>query len=242
MRIHSFLRYVRRVPTKFRTGTLGVALALTTACVIFEGEEHLQPPSRLAQEAGDGDAPRPTDAAPDATDASSGPGPDAARARVVFVTHAVRTGDLGGIAGADAICNAEAAANGVPGSFIAYLHRGGGDSGHPARRLASDGGWSRVDGIAIFEGNPRTVLPAVPLDVTADAGRLAAGERVWTGLYGGPSSICGAGGGDVWSTAAPAALPGAGWGDPKAMKSSTWHLRGTLAACADRLHLYCFEQ
>ena len=41
--------------------------------------------------------------------------------RTVFVTESVHTGDLGGIEGADAICQAEADAAGLAGTFLAWL-------------------------------------------------------------------------------------------------------------------------
>ena len=40
---------------------------------------------------------------------------------LVFVTSTTHNGNLGGVAGADAICNARAAAAGLPGSYLAWI-------------------------------------------------------------------------------------------------------------------------
>jgi hypothetical protein len=220
---------------------LCVALSVTTACVIFEGAEHVVDSPPRGDDAGDADAPLGHDGAtrPEAAPPTDA-GADATRRKIVFVTGSSRNGALGGIDGGDAVCNAEAASSGLSGVFVAYLSRGGGGSGHPAGRLLGDAGWSRADGLVAFDGNPRNVAPSLPIDVTADAGRLPAGERVWTGIYNGPTSICGTGVDGPWTTVNPP-LEGAGWGDPKA-QDGAWHVHSTLTACSDRLHLYCFEQ
>ncbi len=61
----------------------------------------------------------------------------------VFVTSTTTNGQIGGIAGADAICGARAEAAGLIGTFIAYL----GDSTTTATsRLVGSRGWIRTDG------------------------------------------------------------------------------------------------
>lgn len=229
--------------TTLRRG-LAVGLVLSTAChtlISIDGDgpppaDDPGPasPSTPVDGTGDQDSSAVLDAArPEST-------PDVRWARVAFVTGAAHGGDLGGLPGADAICNAEAARSGLPGVFLAYLHRGDGDVGHPGHRLPLDGGWGRADGLAVFDGNPRDVPPLIPLDRTPDAARIAATERVWTGISGAPSGLCGTGSGDSWTTASTA-LGGAGWGDPSAT-SSAWAQHGSLVACNERLHIYCFEQ
>src|SRR5262249_55630490 len=44
--------------------------------------------------------------------------------KIVFVTSATHTGNLGGLSGADAICNTDAAAGGLPGTYMAWLSDG----------------------------------------------------------------------------------------------------------------------
>jgi hypothetical protein len=62
---------------------------------------------------------------------------------VVFATSTAYSGDLGGLAGADAICAARALAGGIPGVFVAWLSTGTMDA---RDRLGTAEGWVRVDG------------------------------------------------------------------------------------------------
>ena len=217
-------------------------LLLTGACTTILSIDGEAPPDERGDAARDDAATNAAivDGARDGLAPADG-SPPSARGKRVFVSATAQTGALGGLAGADAICAAEATRSGLAGVFIAYLHRGGGDTGHPGHRLPLDGGWSRVDGLAAFLGNPHDVAPTVPLDLTADAARLDAGERVWTGITTGPSAQCGTGNDDAWTTTSPT-LGGAGWGDPSVANAGTWAVHGTLAACTERLHIYCFEQ
>jgi cysteine-rich repeat protein len=52
--------------------------------------------------------------------------------RLVFATSTLHTGNLGGLAGADAICNARAQAAGLPGTYMAWLSTG---QGSPSTRF-----------------------------------------------------------------------------------------------------------
>ena len=52
--------------------------------------------------------------------------------RFVFVTSTLHTGELGGLAGADAICNERAAAGGLSGTYMAWLSD---DTGAPSTRM-----------------------------------------------------------------------------------------------------------
>ena len=67
----------------------------------------------------------------------------------VFVTSTPITGEFGGLAGADAICNAEAAAAGIPGTYVAWLS----SSTVNARDRLGGGsrGWVRVDGLPVLD-------------------------------------------------------------------------------------------
>ena len=69
--------------------------------------------------------------------------PPGARANYVFATSSLHPGDLGGLAGADAICQQRATAAGLTGTYVAYLTSGG---IHASTRLIGSRGWQRVDG------------------------------------------------------------------------------------------------
>ncbi len=60
-----------------------------------------------------------------------------------FVTSTTHTGNLGGLAGADAICQMRASAAGLPGNYRAWLSS---DTTSVASRLGTASGWIRPDG------------------------------------------------------------------------------------------------
>jgi hypothetical protein len=69
----------------------------------------------------------------------------------VFVTSSLHNGDLGGLAGADAICN-QAAAGNLPGNYTAWL----------SVESGSIAAWERVfdnpDGYRLYDGSPVALL------------------------------------------------------------------------------------
>ena len=52
---------------------------------------------------------------------NEGGGGGAAPRNIVFATSTLQDGNLGGLAGADAICNTRASAAGLPGAYVAWL-------------------------------------------------------------------------------------------------------------------------
>jgi len=72
----------------------------------------------------------------------------AATPRILFLTSTAYTGNLGGVAGADAKCNARAAAAGLPGTYKAWIADGLGNS--PALKWTHyNSPYVRVDGAVI---------------------------------------------------------------------------------------------
>lgn len=71
--------------------------------------------------------------------------------KLVFVTSKVTDGDIGGVTGADTICNYLATAAGLRGVYMAWLSDG--TSGGPATRFAhrSITPYYRVDGVKVAE-------------------------------------------------------------------------------------------
>jgi hypothetical protein len=71
---------------------------------------------------------------------------------LMFVTSSVHTGNLGGLAGADAICQARANGVGLPGTYRAYLSSIDANTPIPApSRMNGASGWVRVDGVPVVE-------------------------------------------------------------------------------------------
>jgi hypothetical protein len=115
-----------------------------------------------------------------------GPNPN-----VMFVTTGTQTGSLGGLSGADAICQSDAKAAGLSGTFVAYLST---STQNASARLVTAGGgasrgWVRTDGMPIADTAANlaagTLWYPPSLDQTGAAVTTSAPE-VWTGsLYTG---------------------------------------------------------
>jgi hypothetical protein len=93
-------------------------------------------------------------------DGDGGPGDDsgitlngdtisAIASNLVFVTSTSKLGGAyGGLAGGDAECQARAMAQGFPGTYVAYLST---STVNAVDRLGSARGWSRLDGLPVFD-------------------------------------------------------------------------------------------
>jgi hypothetical protein len=105
------------------------------------------------------------------------------RYNVAFVTstvHAVNT--LGGVAGADSICQQRADAAGLDGSFVAWIS----DSQSSAfSRLGAARGWVRVDGLP-FMDEIRAPLTYYPPSLT-EQGAPVTDTPIGLGRYGEPT-------------------------------------------------------
>lgn len=105
------------------------------------------------------------------------------RPNVVFVTTATSMGTfgngaLGALGTADQVCAGEAAAAGLPGTFVAWITAG---STTAASRLAGSRGWIRPDGVPVADDVAGLTSGQVynPISLTAD-GTLV-NDYVWTG-------------------------------------------------------------
>ncbi len=156
---------------------------------------------------------------------------------LMFTTSGTYTGNLGGLAGADATCQALASGAGLEGHYLAYL---GATGTNAPSRFAGASGWTRVDGSPMINqiGEFGTVALAYPpsLDEAGNDLTSSAEVRVWTATnadttyYG---QNCNAGPSD-WSTTMTQTLAGT----LSATNSNVLNI-GT-ASCAAALHLYCF--
>lgn len=68
------------------------------------------------------------------------------RPNKIFISSTATSGNLGGIAGADAFCEARATAAGLPGTFVALLWT---STTTPADRVAGSRGWVDLQGTVI---------------------------------------------------------------------------------------------
>ena len=109
------------------------------------------------------------------------------RANFAFVTEQRFTGALGGVAGADARCQSEAAAAGLVGDFVAMIRST--DRPNPAALLAGSRGWVMRDGKWVADLPEQIVDGAFfhPVYAYANGTRVDTaddGFRVWTGDNG----------------------------------------------------------
>jgi len=101
---------------------------------------------------------------------------------LAFVSSSASTGSFGGLAAADALCQADAAAAQLPspGDFRAWLSDSGTDA---VDRFTYDGAWARPDGILVA-ASPTDLIDGTlnaPINVTAAGAYLDANWAVWTG-------------------------------------------------------------
>jgi len=174
------------------------------------------------------------------TPAVKGPPPPAEK--LVFVTSDTFDGNLGGLAGADAICQA-AADNAIPplsGVFKAWLSD---NTDSPSTRFTqatvpyklTDGTTIANDWADLTDGSL-----AAPINVTENGGLPGGLPYVWTSTTAtGSAELCCANCSE-WTSNAP--IFADGWWGNSAASNASWTDTNTGAPCINLVHLYCFEQ
>jgi hypothetical protein len=169
---------------------------------------------------------------------AAGPGPDAAlddTANYVFVTAMAFTGDLGGIDGADAICNDAAQFAALAGTYRAWLSTGTVDA---IDRIADARGWVRPDGLP-FADRPSDIAAGKVYypPVVTEAETFPPVREVWTsttadGRFNRSTGDC-----DGWSSDDGELTGGNGTsvGGPVAFTDN----RGAVASCDTPRSLLC---
>ena len=177
-----------------------------------------------------------TDGGTDAgTGGSAGTGGDSGQTdRRIFRTSTAQTANLGGIAGADEICAAQASAAGLEGEFKAWLST----IASPVfqRVTQSSGPYVLVDGTIVANDWDDLVDGSILTPINLDASGVIRPGEVWTGTLatGGsyPDDDCAA----FTSGSTGVALCGA-----TDTTSSKW-TENITPACSTLLGLYCIEQ
>jgi hypothetical protein len=160
---------------------------------------------------------------------------------LVFVSSTEQPGDLGGLAGADAICQRLARAAGLPGRYRDWLSTGSASPGTRFTRATMpytlpDGTviahhWSDLTGGSLRHSIDRT-----------EAGEgINAGDTAWSNTLpnGAPA------GSAPWAHCSNWAAAGAGEDGHVGIPFSTredWSYTGSLMYCAAPQRLYCFQQ
>jgi hypothetical protein len=94
----------------------------------------------------------------------------------VFVTSTLHTGNLGGLAGADAICQDLAAKHLMTGTFRAWLSSG---TTNAFDRVSDSGSWYTTKGVLAFQ-DKLAIRGGTAVDLD-DEGGIRHGAEVWSG-------------------------------------------------------------
>jgi hypothetical protein len=164
---------------------------------------------------------------------------------LVFITSTTHTGDLNGLAGADAICQtrADSVAPDLPGSYKAWLSTGASAGQSPARRFRRSGQPYRLvnstNSIAASFADLTDGTLANPITLT-EAGNSVSAGWAWTntapdGVVDStfPAFDCG-----DWAEGTDASS--GSFGVPTATSSGWTDIASTY--CDIPAHLYCFQQ
>jgi len=154
---------------------------------------------------------------------------------LAFLTSTASHGDLGGLAGADALCVARATAAGLPAptTFVAWLSDGSSDA---IDRLTYDGPWIRLDGVQVAAGKSDLADQTLhaPINLT-ETGVYLGNWGVWSGtLSNGTSSgqSCA-----NWTTGGAGASAHYGIAN-KASLGWTYY---STSICSSSFRLYCLS-
>jgi hypothetical protein len=154
----------------------------------------------------------------------------------MFVTSTTHTGNLGGLAGADAICQARAQAGGRAGTYKAWLST---STVNANTRFGSASGWVRVDGKPFANtladlGNGKIFYPPNLDEFGANVGQQQVMTNTTLGGVVHPNS----GGDCLGFTSSAAATPGTGGGWTNA--SSYMFQNNVYPSCSTGGRIYCF--
>lgn len=216
---------------------LAGAAAFACASPSLEDEEPGVPlpdrvPSLPKTDASTVDRSAPVDPPKDARPDQEAAPVDAFRQLHAFVSSATVNAALGGIAGADQKCNTLAAAQGLKGTYRAWLSVNGTNA---ATRITSAGPWQLVTGEVVAATHAQLTSGQLSRPLNIDEKGLAAPiaeDRVWTGTapngtFSGPE--CG-----LWSGAGTGRVGEAQFTD------SRWS-NSTVESCGLLNRVYCFE-
>ncbi|MFT4036996.1 MAG: hypothetical protein QM692_02350 [Thermomicrobiales bacterium] len=155
---------------------------------------------------------------------------------LVFLSSSLHTGALGGLSGADAICQSLAAAASQPGSYKAWLSDATGSA--LSRFVQSPGPYRLVNGTRIASSFADLTDGSLltQISVTETGGNSGVTEAVFTGTnIDGNASLTASCGN--WMNAA-----GGGGGAGRAdVVDANW-TTFALGSCGIQHHLYCFQQ
>lgn len=168
-------------------------------------------------------------------------GDETCGACLVFVSSSLYTGNLGGLTGADAKCQALADVAGLPGTYLAWLSEA---SASPSTRfIRATVPYTLVSGTKVANGwsglTGSTLIHSI--DVTEFGVNSGSDDiGVWTNTRsdGLPKSVTGAGRCTEWTSAAVAQL---GYVGMTTSTSSSW-TDSAPVQCSALFRIFCFQQ
>ncbi len=151
-----------------------------------------------------------------------------------FVTSTTHTGNLGGLTGADAICQARASAASLPGTYRAWLSS---DTTSVASRLGTASGWIRPDGkpFALSQSDLYQGREIYPLRLS-ETGVDLGSQSVWSASTAN-GMINDVGTCTNWTSAAAALTSQAG---RTSALGDVWTNVYTVLTCSSQARLACF--
>ena len=167
-------------------------------------------------------------------------------ARYVFVTSTLQTGNMGGLAGADAICQNLAQAANLPGTYMAWLSTSQPNSTPATRFTQSALPYQTVTGIKVadnwadlIDGSLDAAINVTELGAAPPAGTATcvANVSVWTnttanGSIFNANNSCG-----DWTSTNGGSL----WGYNNSV-TNTWTIACQGGSCGWMEPIYCFQQ
>jgi len=168
--------------------------------------------------------------------------------KCVFVTSTTHDGDLGGLAGGDAICNGLAGAAGLPGRYKAWLSEGsdllsGDDPVTPNDRFSQTiSPYRQVDGstVALNYADLTDGSLQTNIDVDETGATIGPPFEVWTGTRSDGSSAFQACQG--WSDATAPTRAQEGDARESTFEWTEGSSPGPQPDCNNLFRLYCFQQ
>jgi hypothetical protein len=165
---------------------------------------------------------------------------DGVLAKTVFVSSSTQAGNLGGLAGGDAICQGLADAASLGGTYMAWLSD---STASPATRFTPwNGPYERVDGVRVadnwadlLDGSLAATISINENGATAIGYVQTGTDPAGLGVYTTPGPYC-----QDWTSDAGAAVSTIMRGY-SGEAGVNWTNAG-IAGCANVIRIYCFEQ
>jgi hypothetical protein len=168
-----------------------------------------------------------------ATGGGNGAGGGVGAGKRFFVTATTYSGNLGGLAGADAKCNTAALGAALGGTWKAWLSDG---SNNAVDRINEVGPWFDVHGTKVFNNKANlATIPLAQLDFTEQGNQVLSTTSVWTGTASGgtKASLSCMG----WSSSF-----GGDYGHYGSINSTSGWTDSFDGTCDTVRRLYCIEQ